>query len=68
VRSWLRSSRTVSMLASTSSLPPPMNPTTCTRWNGVTSSLAWIGVSIGTSYIDVQPAASATATARLASL
>ena len=49
VRSWLRSSRTVSRLASTSSEPPAMKPTTCTRWNGVTSSFALIGVSIGIS-------------------
>ena len=49
VRNWLRSSRTVSMFASTSSAPPEMKPTTCTRENGVTSSLAWMGVSIGTS-------------------
>ena len=49
VRSWLRSRRTVSRLASTSSEPPAMKPTTWTRWNGDTSSFAWIGVSIGIS-------------------
>ena len=49
VRSWLRSSRTVSWLASTSSLPPATKPATSTRWNGETSSLGWIGVSIGIS-------------------
>jgi hypothetical protein len=37
VRSWLRSSRTVSWFASTSSLPPATKPTTRTRWNGETS-------------------------------
>ena len=49
VRSWLRSSRTVSWFASTSSLPPATKPATSTRWNGVTSSFGWIGVSIGIS-------------------
>ena len=56
VRNWLRSSRTVSMFASTSSAPPEMKPTTCTREKGVTSSLAWMGVSIGTSNVEVQHA------------
>jgi len=37
------------MLASTSSLPPEMKPATWTRENGDTSSLAWMGVSIGIS-------------------
>src|SRR6476619_2564016 len=49
VRSWLRSRRTVSWLASTSSLPPATNPATSTRWNGVTSIFGWMGVSIGIS-------------------
>ena len=49
VRSWLRSRRTVSWLASTSSLPPATKPATRTRWNGETSSFGWIGVSIGIS-------------------
>ncbi len=49
VRSWLRSSRTVSWFASTSSLPPATKPTTSTRWNGDTSIFGWIGVSIGIS-------------------
>ena len=49
VRSWLRSKRTVSRFASTSSLPPLMKPATSTRWNAVTSILGWIGVSIGIS-------------------
>ena len=48
-RSWLRSSRTVSRFASTSSVPPPMKPATSTRWNGDTSIFGWIGVSIGIS-------------------
>ena len=33
VRSWLRSSRVVSRLPSTSSVPPEMKPATSTRWN-----------------------------------
>ena len=49
VRSWLRSRRTVSWFASTSSLPPATKPATSTRWNGETSSFGWIGVSIGIS-------------------
>ena len=49
VRSWLRSSRTVSMFASTSSVPPAMKPATSTRWKADTSSFGWIGVSIGIS-------------------
>ena len=48
-RSWLRRRRTVSRFASTSSLPPLMNPATRTRWNADTSIFAWIGVSIGIS-------------------
>src|SRR6185369_10199136 len=48
-RSWLRSSRTVSWLVSSSSLPPATKPATSTRWNADTSSLALIGVSMGTS-------------------
>ena len=48
-RSWLRNSRTVSRLASTSSVPPAMNPAMSTRWNADTSSFGWIGVSIGIS-------------------
>ena len=49
VRSWLRSRRTVSRFASTSSVPPLMKPATSTRWNAVTSIFGWIGVSIGIS-------------------
>ena len=49
VRSWLRSRRTVSWFASTSSLPPATKPATRTRWNGETSIFGWIGVSIGIS-------------------
>ena len=46
VRSWLRSSRVVSRLPSTSSVPPEMNPATNTRWNADTSIVARIGVSM----------------------
>src|SRR4051794_4297291 len=60
VRSWLRSRRTVSWFASTSSLPPATKPTTSTRWNGDTSIFGWIGVSIGISYVS-GPQASAKA-------
>ena len=49
VRNWLRSRRTVSRFASSSSDPPAMKPATRTRWNAVTSSFGWIGVSMGTS-------------------
>jgi hypothetical protein len=49
VRSWLRSRRTVSRFASTSSVPPAMKPATSTRLNPDTSSFAWIGVSTGIS-------------------
>src|SRR4051812_38215509 len=52
VRSWLRSSRTVSRLVSTSSLPPATNPATSTRWKGETSIFGRIGVSIGISKYD----------------
>jgi hypothetical protein len=48
-RSWLRSRRTVSMLASTSSFAPAMKPAMKMRWNADTSSFGWIGVSIGIS-------------------
>src|SRR4029079_19303686 len=72
VRSWLRRSRTVSRLASTSSLPPLMKPATSTRWNAVTSIFAWTGSSLGVSCKPAQrtratPAArAATRTALLA--
>src|SRR6187551_2028741 len=61
-RSWLRSSRTVSWLASTSSVPPATNPAIRTRWNAVTSSFGWIGVSRGISkyFTPHAPEASAT--------
>src|SRR4051794_29244442 len=49
-RSWLRSRRTVSWFVSTSSVPPATKPAISTRWNGVTSSFGWMGVSIGISY------------------
>src|SRR6185295_13660278 len=61
VRSWLRSSRTVSWFASTSSLPPATKPTTSTRWNGDTSSFGWIGVSIGISNVSGPHAATVAA-------
>src|SRR6516164_4189122 len=65
LRSWLRSRRTVSWLVSMSSAPPATKPATRTRWNGDTSSLAGIGVSTGTSYIDApQPAAAAQTNVR----
>ena len=48
-RSWLRSNRTVSWFASTSSVPPATKPAISTRWNDETSSFGWIGVSIGIS-------------------
>src|SRR5450759_845012 len=62
VRSWLRSRRTVSRLASTSSAPPAMNPATSTRWNGDVSSFGWIGVSSGISNTLVQVARASAAT------
>jgi hypothetical protein len=37
------------MLASTSSFAPAMKPAMKMRWNARTSSLGWIGVSIGIS-------------------
>ena len=49
LRSWLRNRRTVSMFASTSSFAPAIKPAMKIRWNGVTSSLGEIGVSIGIS-------------------
>ena len=55
VLSWLRSSRTVSRLASTSSVPPLMKPATRTRRNADTSIFGERGVSIGTSKKLVQP-------------
>src|SRR5262245_27168792 len=61
-RSWLRRRRTVSWFASTSSVPPATKPAISTRWNADTSSLAWIGVSIGISKY-VVPQAEATAAA-----
>src|SRR4029079_3304111 len=64
-RSWLRSSRTVSRLASTSSEPPARNPAISTRWNGETSIFGWMGVSIGTSYTSLH-ALTVSASARLA--
>ena len=60
-RSWLRSSRTVSWFVSSSSLPPATKPATSTRWNADTSSLALIGVSIGTSYSSLPHAIASTA-------
>ena len=55
MRSWLRSSRTVSRLASTSSVPPLMKPATSTRRNADTSIFGEMGVSIGISKKLVQP-------------
>ena len=49
VRSWLRSRRTVSRFASTSSVPPETNPATSTLWNAEMSIFGWMGVSIGIS-------------------
>src|SRR6185503_3155462 len=65
VLSWLRSRRTVSWLASTSSVPPLTKPAMSTRWNGVTSSLAWIGVSMGISKYATPQATDAHAAARM---
>src|SRR4051812_36886980 len=62
-RSWLRSRRTVSWLVSSSSLPPATKPATSTRWNAETSSLALIGVSIGTSNSSPPQATASTAQA-----
>src|SRR5512135_1870515 len=66
VRSWLRSSRTVSRLPSTSSDPPATKPTTSTRWNGDVSIFGWIGVSTGISIV-LEHDASAAAATRLTS-
>src|SRR5262245_48472339 len=63
--SWLRSRRTVSWFASTSSVPPLTKPAMSTRWNGVTSSLAWIGVSMGISKYATPQATDAHAAARM---
>ena len=54
VRSWLRSSRTVSRFPSTSSDPPATKPTTSTRSNGEVSIFGWIGVSTETSIVLAQ--------------
>src|SRR6266446_7010166 len=67
VRSWLRSNRTVSRFVSTSSLPPATNPATRTRWNGETSILGRIGVSIGISKYE-GPHATAAAASMAATL
>src|SRR5580765_6252776 len=61
VRSWLRSSRTVSRFVSTSSLPPATKPATRTRWNGETSILGRIGVSMGISKYEGPHATAAAA-------
>src|SRR5262245_59656010 len=66
-RRWLPSNRPVSWLASTSSVPPVTKPAINTRWNAETSSLAWIGVSIGISkYVVPQPIAAIAASAAIA--
>src|SRR5438477_2043112 len=67
VLSWLRSNRTVSRFVSTSSLPPATKPATRTRWNGETSILGRIGVSMGISKYE-GPHATAAAASMAATL